>query len=194
MTTEYADLVALTRRLAEIPPEFLDEPSVAGHGALAVPAIVGDLLRMHRVQAPGAVLAHFHGSSARADRNRLALAVLACWLLADEALIAASLPQAALVDVLSALVTDMAAITPAHAFVHDAERREELVRAILARLDLRPLGETPAQAHDRLAAISATQRRALLDASRKAEKRAREVREALARKLAEESADKWTRE
>ena len=192
MSEQSADLVALTRRLADIPSEFLDEPCVAGRGLLAVAAIVGDALRMHGVKPSGALLASFQG--AKADRNRLALAAIVCWLLADDALIAASLPQADLEGVLATLVTGMAAITPAHAFVHDAERREELVRAVLAHTRLQPLGETPAQAQDRLAALSALQRRAFLDASRKAEKRAREVREALARKLAEESADKWTRE
>jgi len=194
MNVDHADLAALTRRLADIPAEFLGEPSVAGRGEMAVAAIVGDVLRMHGLQASGELLAGFQGRSAHADRNRLALAAVACWLLADEALIAADLPHPALEEVVGALVAEMAAITPAHAFVHDAERREELVRALLARLGLRPLGETPAQAQDRLSAISAIQRRALLAASRQAEKRAREVREALARKLAEESADKWTRE
>ena len=56
------------------------------------------------------------------------------------------------------------------------------------------LGETVAQATDRLSAISGTERRRLLEASRAAEARARAIREALIKKQAEESADKWTRE
>ncbi len=65
---------------------------------------------------------------------------------------------------------------------------------VLARLDYRPAGETIAQATDRLSGISGTERRHLIEASRAAEQRARELREALARKAAEESADKWSRE
>jgi hypothetical protein len=65
---------------------------------------------------------------------------------------------------------------------------------VLARLDCRPEGETIAQATDRLSGLSGTERRRLLEASRASEQRARAIREALAKKAAEESADKWTRE
>jgi len=88
----------------------------------------------------------------------------------------------------------MAVAAPAHRFTTDPERREELTRTMLARFGYLPAGETAAQAADRLAAISASERRRLLEASRAAEQRAREIREALARKAAQESADKWTRE
>jgi hypothetical protein len=79
-------------------------------------------------------------------------------------------------------------------FVTDPERREELARFSLARLGFRPQGETRAQAEDRLSSLSAAERARVLTAARAAEERARAVREALARKAAEESADKYTRE
>jgi len=189
-----ADLAQLTRRLADIPADFLAEPRIAEHGEIVLPALVGDLLRMHGWQPSPDDLTPFVGGPARTERNRLALTSIAVWLLADASFIAAQASSAALLDVLHQLVGEMAGLTAADGFVIDAERREELVRAVLARLGMLPLGETAAQAADRLAAISAVQRRALLAASRAAEKRAREVREALERQLAAESADKWTRE
>ena len=64
----------------------------------------------------------------------------------------------------------------------------------LARLGCRPGGETLAQAQDRLTRISSTERNRVMLAARAAEERARAVREALARKAAQESADKYTRE
>jgi hypothetical protein len=76
----------------------------------------------------------------------------------------------------------------------DAERREELARLTLARLGLRPAGESAAQAQDRFTSISSIERARILKASQQAEQRARALREALAKKAAEESADKWTRE
>ena len=91
-------------------------------------------------------------------------------------------------------VAELAAATPALKFVNDADRREELARVVLACLNYRPAGETVAQATDRLSSLSMTERRRLLEASRAAERRARAIREALAKKAAEESADKWTRE
>ena len=65
---------------------------------------------------------------------------------------------------------------------------------MLARLRFRPQGESVAQATDRLSALSGIERKRLLAASRAAEARARAIREALIRKQAEASADKWSRE
>lgn len=187
-------LESLIRRLADTPPDFMDEPRVAGVGRVAVPALVNDLAAMHGGRAVRAALDTFEGSSARGDRNRLAVAMIGAWLLADPWFLAQRLDAALLVQTLAEVAADMAAATPAHRFTSDAERREELARTMLARFGYRPDGEALAQATDRLAAISASERRWLLEASRAAEQRAREIREALARKAAEESADKWTRE
>lgn len=76
----------------------------------------------------------------------------------------------------------------------DPKRREEIVRSMLATLELLPEGETEAQADDRLTRVSSAQRKRLLAAAREAEARAELVREALAAKAAQEAADKYTRE
>jgi len=68
------------------------------------------------------------------------------------------------------------------------------VRVSLAAIGCRPAGESEAQAEDRLTSLSAAERRRVVDAARAAELRARQIREALRKKAAEESADKWTRE
>ena len=190
-------LEMLTHRLADTPAEFLGEPRIAGvHNplAVAVAALVHDVLRLHGARAPAAALQGFHGAQVKADRNRLALAMIACWLLAGDWFVARRMPQEALLLVLGEAVRELAAAAPAHRYTQDPERREELARIVLARLDLRPGDESVAQATDRLTAISGSERRRLLEASRLAEQRAREIREALAKKAAEESADKWSRE
>lgn len=194
MNLEGPDLEILTRRLAETPPDFMDEPLIAGSGRVAVAALVNDVLRLHGARVPLAALRAFEGGNVRADRNRLALAMIAAWLLADDWFVTARPAQAPLLQTLMDVPAELAPAVPAHRFIEDPERREELARVILARLGYRPQGETPAQATDRLAAVSAVERRRLLEASRAAEQRARAIREALARKAAEESADKWTRE
>jgi hypothetical protein len=187
-------LETLTRRLSETPPDFLDEPCIGTAGQVFVPALVNDLLNLHGARAQAATLVRFHGTDAKTDRNRLALVMIAVWLLADEWLVAARIPHADAVRVLDEVVAELAAVTPAHKFVTDPDRREELARVVLARLNYRPAGETVAQATDRLSSVSGTERRRLLQASRATERRARAIREALAKKAAEESADKWTRE
>jgi len=187
-------LEALTRRLLDTPAEFMEEPRVDSVGTVAVEALVHDLMRLHGHRAPASWLDALGGAQARARRNRLAVAMIVCWLLADEWFLAQGLPG----DAMCALFTDttpvLAESTPAHNFVLDAGYGEELVRVTLAHFGYRPADETPEQAQDRLAAVSGAARRRLLEASRAAEKRACEVREALARKAAEEAADKWTRE
>ena len=187
-------LEPLTHRLAEIPSEFLGEPRIGNAGTVNVAALVNDLLFLHGARAPVEELVRFRGGSASADRNRLALAMIGVWLLADEWFIERLLPQTQLLLVFSEALAELAAATPTHKFVGDPDRREELVRIVLARLDYRPKGETVEQATDRLSSISGTERMRLLEASRAAEQRAREIRAALARKAAEESADKWSRE
>lgn len=184
----------MIRRLLDTPPDFLDEPRIGNAGRVFTAAVVNDLLLRHGTRAGGAALARFRSNDARADRNRLLLVAVAAWLLADDWFVAAALPQQALLGVLGEAVAELAAATPADRFVTDPDRREELARVVLARLGHRPEGETLAQATDRLSGISGTERRRLIEASRAAEQRARAIREALAKKAAEESADKWTRE
>jgi hypothetical protein len=191
-TREGPPLEALLRRLAETPPDFRDEPRIGKSGRVHVAAVIGDLCDARGVPVADGALAPFAGTSARKDRNRLAIALLHAWLLADPALAIAD--GAGLLARLAEAAGELAPHTAAARFVDDPERREELVRHLLARLELRPAGETEAQAADRLTSLSAAERARVMAASRAAEARAREIREALARKAAEESADKWSRE
>lgn len=187
-------LEAVTRRLLDTPAEFLDEPRIGDIGMVSVPALVGDVLRLHGHAAGAPWLDALQGSDGRMARNRLALAMIVAWLVADDWFIGQGLGQAELCALFDGVPAPLAEGTPAHRFVANAGPGEELVRVVLAHFGYRPAGETPEQAGDRLAAVSGAARRKLLAASREAEKRAREVREALARKAAEEAADKWTRD
>lgn len=187
-------LERLTRRLTETPPAFLDEPKIGATGRVFVPALVYDMLARYGQRAPVSAIDRFRGKDAHADRNRLALTMIVVWLLSDEALTSTHAAGEKVLRLLDDGVGELAAQAAANRYVDDPERREELARFALARLDLRPAGETVAQATDRLAALSQTERRRLLEASRAAEARARAIRDALVKKRAEDSADKWTRE
>ena len=95
---------------------------------------------------------------------------------------------------LEAEANDLAPRVAARKFVTDPDRREELARLALARLGFRPAGETLAQAQDRLTTLNSAERARVMKAAQAGEQRARQIREALVRKAAEESADKYTRE
>lgn len=187
-------LETLTHRLADIPMAFLAAPRIGAQGQLHTAALVNDLLAAHGTPAPLALLETFAVEDSPAARNWLALAAIVVWLLADDWFLDAAIPQQQLIAVLDADARALAAVTPAHDFINDPDRREELARVLLARLGTRPAGETGAQAADRLTSISGIARKRMVEANRAATERARLVREALARKAAEEAADKWSRD
>jgi hypothetical protein len=194
MQAEGPLLETLTRRLAETPEDFLAEPRIGVSGRVYVAAVAGDLLRNLGASFDAAALSGLEGKDAKHDRNRLSVALLLCWLLADDWFRQNKLASNALIELLNQGSIQLGAQVASRKFVTDPDRREELARFSLARLGLRPAGESVAQAQDRLTSLSSAERARVLQASRAAEERARAIREALARKAAQESADKFTRE
>lgn len=192
MKNEGPILEVLLRRLAETPRDFLDPPRIGETGSVQISALVFDLshqigqactldeLKPFRINAPS-------------ETNWFSLCAVGCWLLADESL-HAHLHKPSMLQFLGPTLQLMAREYAASKYLLDPERREEFVRIALADLGLRPAGETEAQAQDRLQALSSTERRRIIAAAREAEKRAREIREALVKKAAAEAADKYTRE
>ncbi len=192
MNAEGPAFEPLNRRLSECPAEFLAEPRIGKRGVIHVDAVVADLLSDlgggQRVVDVGL----FRSDDSK-DRNRLSATLVACWLLHDDAFIGGRFSEA----VLSFLVADLpelAQVVPAPQLVNDADRREELIRLALKALGLRPAGETAAQAQDRLTTVSTIERRRVVAAARAAEERARDIREAMAKKAAAEAAARYMRE
>ncbi|HEY2853626.1 MAG TPA: hypothetical protein VGJ18_12310 [Gemmatimonadaceae bacterium] len=193
LSREGPPLASLLHRLADTPVDFLAEPCIRGAGQVHVDAVVGDLLTSLGVAATARDLERFAGRGT-GDRNMLAVTLLLCWVLADSWFASAAPAQADLQRLLSDGASELAAATAARRFVDDPDRREELVRVTLAAIGCRPAGESEAQAEDRLTSLSAAERARVVEAARAAELRARQIREALRKRVAEESADKWTRE
>lgn len=201
MQREGPSLEALTRRLSETPGEFLAEPRIGKLGSVNVAAVVADLmLDLGAQPLSDTQVGVFTSADPRKDRNRLSLTLITAWLLRDDTLKAAldgaspAERQASLLGVLTENVRELAELTQAPRFVADPDRREELVRFALKGLALRPAGESVAQAQDRLATLNTAERQRVIQAARAAEERARAVREAMARKAAEEAAAKYNRE
>jgi hypothetical protein len=159
-----------------------------------VGAVASDLFQRLGHEIGSEKLVPFWRVDAKADRNRLGIVLVICWLLDDPWFKKAGITLEPLLALLDEGARELARHTTPARLVADPDRREELARFALARLGYRPAGETIAQAEDRLTTLSASERARVLSASRAAEERARAIREALARKAAEESADKYTRE
>ncbi len=195
MNDEGPLLETLTRRLAECPGDFLAEPRIGKSGVVHVDAVVSDLIR----DLGGAALtleqaADFQSKDARKDRNRLSLVLIGCWLLHDEWFRQGERFAERACAFLAERLTELAGLVPASRFISDPDRSEELARLCLNQLGLRPAGETIAQAQDRLDTLNTAERQRVIRAAREAEERTRAIREAMAKKAAEEAADKWTRE
>jgi hypothetical protein len=197
MTTEGPLLEALTRRIAETPPDFLAEPRLGATGAVHVDAVVADVLRaLGGPPLSEADAVHFRAEAQQAKTRRrpLRVALLAAWLLADEWFHDRGVAAQAHDFLRSEALDELAKGGDAPKIVGDPDRREELARLCLKALGLRPAGESEAQAHDRLLTISTAERQRVVKAARDAEARAAAIREEMRRKAAEEAADKWTRE
>ena len=182
MTSEVA-VARLTRRLADTPTDFLADP-----GAVAVPAVVSDVLLMAGGKALDATTAaRFESEEPRWRR----LVLVACWLVTEPALLACG--PATLSKWLSAreLVTLSLLVDPLK-FVRDPDRREELARVTLRALSLTPAGESSAQATDRLSTVDSVKRHEVLLAAKAAEERAAAVRKAMEEERAREAAARYS--
>jgi len=195
MNREGPPLETLTRRLAECPAEFLALPRIGETGLVHVDAVVSDLLQ----ELGGSGLSpeaarQFQSRNRKADRARLRVVLLGCWLLHDPWFRERPAFAEPALNLLSQGLVEVAATTAADNFVSDADRREELARLCLRELGLRPAGETIAQAQDRLTTLNAAERQRVVKAARQAEERAEKIREAMRRQAEAEANAKAMRE
>jgi hypothetical protein len=187
-------LEALTHRLSRCPREFLEPPRTAKRAGVDVAAVVTDLIRDVTLRIPSQDMASPFSKAGVEDMRWLQLVLVVCWLLHDDWF--RSRPQLAvhIPRLLEQRLPALAAVVTAEQSVLDSDRREELVRFCLDALGLRPQGETPEQAGDRFKALDSIERLRVLHETRKAQARARKLREAMKKKKAREAAAKVMRE
>ncbi len=188
MASEGPEIEQLVRRLAECPGEFL----AAADDSPDFIAIIFDGLRTfsQRGQPEQSNLLTRLRTMLPAQ---LELLGIVCWLLNHEWFHQHPPPTAHLAKLMTtdAFKRLVELVKPA-AFVNDPDRREELARRTLQLLALVPRGETAAHSADRLTAIDSVERHRILKATAAAERRAREIREAMALKKAQESASRYS--
>jgi hypothetical protein len=195
MEREGPMLESLTRRLAETPADFLAAPLLGNKGEVDVAAVVNDLLRdLGGTPLPAGEAEWFRPVSGKesTQRKRLRAVLVAAWLLHDAWFRENRMESAAVLAFLKETVPELASIVSADGLVADADRREELARLALKALGLRPAGESIEQAMDRLQTLSSLERQRVIEEATKAEERARQIREAMARKAAEEAAAQYS--
>ncbi len=186
MQNEGPQLETLTHRLSECPDDFLLPPLAPKTGVIHVEALASDHFRALGVE-PGKI--NFSGG----DRHQ-SLVALAVWLLHDDWFLKRPDLAPATRTLFSESLAKLSLVVSAEQCVRDPDRREEFSRHCLGQLNLRPKGETIEQALDRHNSLDSTERDRVMRDMRAAEARARQVREKMAKRAAEEAAAKTTRE
>jgi hypothetical protein len=179
-----------------MPADFRAEPQGFPDGKTPVHAVVADLWETLCGDMPedAFLRAFVPGKRSKIERNRLRWVLAACHLLWHRALREQSPSAKSLRKFLVQDLAEVAAVTPVDQLFEEEERREELVRRVVAALGLLLPGETAQEAEDRLTQVNSIERQRLLREAAEKEKRAREVREMMARRAAEEAAAKVSRE
>ena len=192
-TSEGPALADVVHRLAETPPDVLDHPAVAAA------ALVGDTVDLLAGAGAVGVLRGPRRAAVEAlctHAPYAALAVTACWILRDEHLLAspgfrAAATPDALLGLVERLVPELALLRTADAWLHAPTAREELARAVLRELGLRPAGESPEVAQDRWTAVSTAEQRRIAREMAEEARRAEQLAKELAEKRAKEAAAQY---
>lgn len=193
-------LAEFLRWMGEMPAIFRTASTSSEGGGLALAAVVADLWETLTGERPAAeILAVFRPGSvpksgAKSEINRLQWVQAACHLLWHPALRARGAAPENLRKLFIQDLAVLASVVSCDQLLADLERREELIRLSLRSLELRLPGESQTESEDRLSQVDSVERRRLLTRAAEKEKRAREVRDMMARKAAEEAAAKVSRE
>lgn len=193
MTTEGPQLESLLNHLSQCPEEFLLKEAKPGAGP-QLAAIMSDYFRSWKaIDATQWIeqLLNQEPANAKSKRHYCLLSV-AVWLLFDDWISTKpELKELSWKWLQNDSLKQLSTIVSADKFVTDPDRREELMRLCLTALNLRPSGETVAQSQDRTTTLDSLHRQRILAATAAAEKRAREVREAMAQAKALEAANRY---
>lgn len=194
------DLYYLLQRLQNCPGEFLlppilESPPKTYKGEIYTTAVVNDLLvALADDPKPLDIDKSFRYKYSEENKNYLQLVLITSHLLYDFWFQSNGKFGIFVKKLLTEELQALASLVEAKQFVFDSERREELIRFCLKKLNLKPKGESEIHSNDRLMSINSIERKRVIEESKAAQKRAQELREAIARQEAEEAASKWNRE
>lgn len=186
MKHEGPALETLLHHLSHCPADLHQHANRAPHWTMA---LVCDYFRRHEPTSDVAPIRKLFMAVRAEDTKWMPLVV---WLIMHPWFLARHDLQPQLLQLFSSeRLKALAKMFKLESLVGDPDRREELVRIVLLAVDHRPAGETIEQALDRLNTLDSVERKRILEATSAAEKRAREVREAMARARAQESASRY---
>lgn len=194
---------SLIDRLIAIPEEFING-SLKAETGLSLPALINDLLldnggktlnddEIKKIMSEKKT----GGTGSKMKKNNYHdLAAILCYIYEDRFFTdkkgnAELIKKFLLSDQLAELSD---AADSAIEFISDPDRREEICRRALDALNYFPLGENEKNSADRLLTLDSVERKKILIKTVEAQKRAKEIHDAMMQKEAEEAASKMSRE
>ncbi len=197
------EIDSLTHWLTDCPSEFYQLPIRSGRAGresmvdatdvpIDVVAIASDHLR--DLSLPSAEIQKAGNAIAKMTGTEQRMVAIAVWLLREPWLMGQTQLGSQVVRLLSGELRELACTINPVSTVTDPDRREELARLCLSKLGLRPAGETTEQARDRLNTLDSVERIRVVSQTREAEARARAIRQAMAKKRAQEAAARYSPE
>jgi len=188
-------LAEMLRWVASMPAPFRAAPEGFSGGNVRVRAVVADLFESLQGDPPSPVLlAAFEPARDAVDSNRLRWVLAVAHLLWHPYFRRHPPPREALERFLVQEVARLAGVVNVDRLQHEEERREEIVRRAFRAFGLSFDGESPEDAEDQFRQVDSIERRRLLLSAAQRERRAREIRETMARRAAQEAAAKVSRE
>ncbi|TGM05274.1 hypothetical protein [Leptospira jelokensis] len=127
--------------------------------------------------------------------NLKALHIILANLLNDKEAQIPEIPKESLFEYLTNTLPTLCDLVPNYnTWTTDAERAEELIRSVFHSLGIFPENETKEYFKDRYLSIDSRERIRILDETKKAQERAKEILRQLKQKEEEEAASKYNRE
>ena len=163
-------------------------------GAVFVDAVVSDLMMDLGGEPLGLKDSRPFRREGANNRNYLRQVLVCCWLFHDNWFLDAKRFSQPVLKWLTKGLKPLARLVSADLFVSDPDRREELVRLCLEALELRPSGETEAQAADRLRTLDSVERERIIQDTKAQLEHARQLRKAMQEQKAREAAARHSRE
>lgn len=211
MTKEGPELNYLLHRMADCPQEFLNIPYIPKanskeylppENSVNTLALLSDLIsNLGGSRFTETEITEYRSKSAihtQGGENFLKLVQICIYLFSDTRFDGKDGTLSKIKDFLQWETTSdlykLSALVEPEKFITEAERREEIIRLCLSKIDFRPKGESEIQSKDRLNTISSIERARVLEETKKSAKKAEALRKKLEEQAAIEAASKMPRE
>jgi len=182
---------ALIHHIKLCPPDFLRQPLQKNSGEIHTEALVNDTWRMLANQPAAASTIRL-----KADRRpptELMLIQIVCHVVSHSFFRNLS-SSAWFEELVNNGLSEVAPLVKTEQWINDEERAEELARIIMHACRQIPEGETEASAADRFVSVNTVNRLKVIEESRAAIERTRELKRKMAEAKAREAANVYARE